>query len=78
MVASQVSPVPAGTLRLDYTDMTVQIGQGLDLNSMDKLRELKSLPQPASRNCRIWPPLSVPMLSSRSPPPMANVSPRSR
>ncbi|MGO2596785.1 MAG: efflux RND transporter permease subunit, partial [Glutamicibacter arilaitensis] len=41
MVASQVSPVPAGTLRLDYTDMTVQIGQGLDLNSMDKLRELK-------------------------------------
>lgn len=30
MVASQVSPVPAGTLRLDYTDMTVQIGQGLD------------------------------------------------
>ncbi|WP_345474027.1 efflux RND transporter permease subunit [Glutamicibacter ectropisis] len=41
MVAGQVSPVPAGTLRLDYTDLTVQIGEGLKLDSLQKLRELK-------------------------------------
>lgn len=41
MVASQVSTVPAGTLRLDYTDMTVQIGEGMDLNGLTKLRELQ-------------------------------------
>ncbi|XAZ36059.1 efflux RND transporter permease subunit [Glutamicibacter halophytocola] len=36
MVAGQVSPVPAGTLRLDYTDLTVQIGEGLKLDSLQK------------------------------------------
>ncbi|MBF6671369.1 efflux RND transporter permease subunit [Glutamicibacter sp. FBE19] len=41
MVAGQVSPVPAGTLRLDYTDLTVQIGEGMKLDSLQKLRELK-------------------------------------
>ncbi|PQZ99172.1 hydrogenase expression protein [Arthrobacter sp. MYb229] len=41
LVASQVSAVPAGTLRLDYTDMTVQIGEPMDLNGLNKLRELQ-------------------------------------
>ncbi|MGC0270992.1 efflux RND transporter permease subunit [Glutamicibacter soli] len=41
IVASQVSPVPAGTLRLEFTDMTVLIGEGLDLTSLKELRELQ-------------------------------------
>lgn len=41
MVAGQVSPVPAGKLRLDYTDLTVQIGEGLKLDSVQKLRDLQ-------------------------------------
>lgn len=41
MVAGQVSPVPAGKLRLDYTDLTVQIGEGLKLDSLQKLRDLQ-------------------------------------
>ncbi|WP_159611404.1 efflux RND transporter permease subunit [Glutamicibacter sp. JC586] len=41
MVAGQVSPVPAGKLRLDYTDLTVQIGQGQKLDSLQKLRDLQ-------------------------------------
>ncbi|GAA1410496.1 hydrogenase expression protein [Glutamicibacter uratoxydans] len=41
LVASQVSPVPAGTLRLDYTDMKVLVGEGMKLDSVDKLKKLE-------------------------------------
>ncbi len=45
LVASQISPLPAGTLRLEYTDLSVLIGEGMDLNSLD---ELKTLPIPTA------------------------------
>ena len=41
LIASKVSPVPAGTLRLDYTDMKVQIGEGMKLDSVDQLKKLE-------------------------------------
>ncbi|WP_313814688.1 efflux RND transporter permease subunit [Glutamicibacter sp.] len=41
LIASQVSPVPAGTLRIDYTDMKVQVGEGMELKSVDELKKLQ-------------------------------------
>ncbi|WP_431711795.1 efflux RND transporter permease subunit [Glutamicibacter uratoxydans] len=41
MVASQLSPIPAGTLRIDYTDLSINIGQPDQLTSEEQLRELQ-------------------------------------
>ncbi|MCW4466098.1 efflux RND transporter permease subunit [Glutamicibacter sp. MNS18] len=41
MVASQLSPIPAGTLRIDYTDLSINIGQPDQLTSEAQLRELQ-------------------------------------
>ncbi|ASN39682.1 hydrogenase expression protein [Arthrobacter sp. 7749] len=43
--AGTISPVPAGTVRLGYTDFPVLIGEGTDLTNLDQLRQLK-LPVP--------------------------------
>ena len=41
MVAAQLSPIPAGTLRIDYTDLSINIGQPEKLTEQDELRELQ-------------------------------------
>lgn len=41
LAAGTISPVPAGTIRLDYTDYPVSIGEGTNLTSVEQLRDLK-------------------------------------
>lgn len=41
MVAAQLSPIPAGTLRIDFTDLAIHIGQPEALTSEKQLRELQ-------------------------------------
>ena len=40
LTASTLSPVPAGTVRLGYTDYPVSIGEGTELKDLKQLREL--------------------------------------
>ncbi|GAB3558223.1 efflux RND transporter permease subunit [Arthrobacter alkaliphilus] len=46
VLASTVSPVPAGTVRIDTTDFPVQIGEGTHFSSIADVRSI-SLPTPA-------------------------------
>ncbi|WP_411734710.1 efflux RND transporter permease subunit [Paeniglutamicibacter sp.] len=41
LAAGTLSPVPAGTVRLGYTDYPVRIGEGTDLTDLDQLRDMK-------------------------------------
>lgn len=41
IVASQLSPIPAGTLRIDFTDLQIHIGEPDELTSQKQLEELK-------------------------------------
>ncbi|MFF5793864.1 efflux RND transporter permease subunit [Paeniglutamicibacter sp. NPDC012692] len=45
LAAGTISPIPAGTVRVGYTDYPVSIGEGTDLTSLDQLKDLK-LPTP--------------------------------
>ena len=40
LAAGTLSPVPAGTVRLGYTDYPVRIGEGTELTDLDQLRNL--------------------------------------
>lgn len=40
LAAGQISPVPAGTVRLGYTDYPVAIGEGTDLSELAQLRDV--------------------------------------
>ena len=40
ITAGTISPVPAGTVRLGYTDFPVSIGEGTDLTDLNQLRDL--------------------------------------
>ncbi|MBV1779757.1 efflux RND transporter permease subunit [Paeniglutamicibacter sp. ABSL32-1] len=40
LAAGTLSPLPAGTVRLGYTDYPVQIGEGTELTDLDQLRNL--------------------------------------
>ncbi|MFL4474426.1 efflux RND transporter permease subunit [Paeniglutamicibacter sp. MACA_103] len=41
LAAGTLSPVPAGTVRLGYTDYPVRIGEGTSLTELDQLRNLE-------------------------------------
>lgn len=41
LTAGTLSPVPAGSVRIGYTDFPVRIGEGTDLTSLAQLRDLK-------------------------------------
>ncbi|MGL3806026.1 efflux RND transporter permease subunit [Paeniglutamicibacter sp. R2-26] len=45
LAAGTISPIPAGTVRVGYTDYPVRIGEGTDLTSLNQLRDL-ALPTP--------------------------------
>ena len=45
LAAGTISPIPAGTVRVGYTDYPVRIGEGTDLTGLNQLRDLK-LPTP--------------------------------
>jgi HAE1 family hydrophobic/amphiphilic exporter-1 len=41
LTAGTLSPIPAGTVRVGYTDYPVSIGAGTDLTNLNQLRDLK-------------------------------------
>ena len=73
VLASTISPIPAGTVRIDTNDFPVRIGEGTRFTSIDAVRDIPLADGGRSR-CR-WP-ASPPWSrwTSRSPSPPATAS----